>query len=356
MTAQTVLSLFDSSDTILDGKRGNLVAVGPKVRAVGPEDPAGEAKDLGHLIWYSISDALRMTPEALSEAVEDAGMEPKSLLPRAPTLSSALSRAADAASTSHLPLAHDRAGEPYEGEHFANVIFRSTGRGNKQAVTEILNAEKRRLFYEPFAALEIEDGKLGVDWLLSGETPFPHETQALRALKENLAFERHRHDGEAVRRVILRCLRGANAVPLRNSGGMYLVNRNHPDEIDEILALVAHVAKTAGSSLSKQARTPRATTIPYADREDLREVLKESLEDFVDAESRSLIKEMADLSSSGENVTNKRAARLFSRVKDLKGSVEEYEELLQTRATDARANLDVASKKARALLALVSGD
>jgi hypothetical protein len=42
-------------------------------------------------------------------------------------------------------------------------------------------------------------------------------------------------------------------------------------------------------------------------------------------------------------------------VGELKSSVREYEELLETRATAAQANLDVAAKKAPALLALVSG-
>lgn len=356
MTAQPVLELFDSSDNILEAKKGNLVAVGPKARAKTPKrGPTGDTKILGHLVWYSISDALRMTPETLSAAIAEAGMEPKWLLPRPPTLSAALSRAANAASRAHLPLHALRDGTPLDEEHFANVIFRSTGRGNKQAVTEILNAEKRRLFYEPFASVEVEEGRLVVESLLDGEAQMGHESQAIKDLREAFAFERGRHDGEAVRRVILRCLRAANAVPLRNSGGMYLINRNHPEETEEVLAFVAHVKNTASSSPAKHARTPRATTLPYADGDEYREVIADSLDDFVGNESRALIREMVALSSSGDPVTKKRAEKLVSRVKELKGSVKEYEELLETRATDARANLDVAAKKARALLALVSG-
>jgi hypothetical protein len=138
---------------------------------------------------------------------------------------------------------------------------------------------------------------------------------------------------------------------------MYFLNRGHAREVDELLAFVAKVADTAGSSPSRgnPAKKPRATTVPLVDREEYREVIADSLDDFVGKESRALINEMAALSSSGDPVTKKRAEKLIARVRELKTSVKEYEDLLETRATDARANLDVASKKALALLAHVSG-
>lgn len=359
MTAQPVLELFDSSDTILEGKKASVVAVGPNMRGGpdGPGNPPGEERVLGQLLWYSISDALRMTPEVLSKAIEDAGMEPKALLPRAPTLSAALTRSADGASATHVPLPAGRDGFPHEEEHFANVIFRATGRGNKQAISEILNADKRRLFYEPFASVEVEDGRLKVESLLGDDPALPHETRALEVLRDNLFFERHRHDGEAVRRVMTRALGWARAIPLRNSGGMYFLGRGHAREVEELLAFVAKVAETAASSPSSAApaKKPRATTVPLVDREEYREVVADSLDDFVDKESRALINEMAALASSGDPITKKRAEKLIARVGELRGSVKEYEEILETRATDARANLDVAARKARGLLALVSG-
>ncbi len=365
MITQPVLELFDSSDTILEGKQASVVAIGPNMRGGkdGRGNPPGEEQVLGQLLWYSISDALRMTPEVLSGAIEAAGMDPKALLPRAPTLSAALTRSAEGASAAHVRLAAARDGSPYDEEHFANVIFRATGRGNKQAVTEILNADRRRLFYEPFASVEVThppgvtDGRLKVESLLGGKPPLPVEAKALEDLKGQLAFERHRHDGEAVRRVMTRALGWARAIPLRNSGGMYFLNRDHAREVEQLLSFVARVAETAASSPGRgiPAKKPRATTVPLVDREEYREVIADSLDDFVDKESRALINEMAALSASGEPVTKKRAEKLIGRVKELKGSVREYEELLETRATAAQANLDVAAKKARALLALVSG-
>lgn len=357
MTVQPVLELFESSDTVLEGRQASVVAIGPRMRkgSDGPGNPPGEEQVLGQLLWYSISDALRMTPETLSAAIAGAGMEPRALLPRAPTSSAALSRAAAAAERRGVPLQKARDGSPFDEERSLDVHFDSTGRGNKQAVTVILDPEERRLSYEPFASVEVEDGKLKVENILGEQAALRAETDVLTELRRNYAFERHRHDGEAVRRVINRALYDARAIPLRNSGGMYFVNRDHAREIGELLAFVANVATTAGSSPSRQARKPRATTVPLVDREEYREVIADSLDDFVDKESRALISEMAALTSSGDPVTKKRAEKLIGRVKELKGSVKEYEELLETRATHARSNLDVAAKKARALLALVSG-
>lgn len=351
MTVQPVLEYFESSDTLLESKKASVVAIGPNMRG-GAGNPPGEEQVLGQLLWFSISDALRMTPETLSAAIEGAGMQPGRLLPRAPTPSAALSRAAEAAQRRHMPLLRARDGSPFDEERFADVHFDSTGRGAKQAVTVILDPEERRLSYEPFASVEVEDGRLRVEDLLADA--LTAETEVLSELRQNYAFERHRHDGEAVRRVINRALYDARAIPLRNSGGMYFVNRGHAREIGGLLAFVANVAKTADSSPVRHARKPRATTVPLVDRDEYREVIADSLDDFVDKESRALIGEMAALSSSGEPVTKKRAEKLIGRVNELKTSVTEYEELLETRATAAQANLDVAAKKARSLLALVS--
>lgn len=364
---QTVLELFDSSDTALTEHKASLVAIGPKLReARNGSAKGGEEVLLGQLVWYSISDALRMTPETLAAAITAAfaGTDPRWLLPRPPTASAALTRAAEAAETRSTTLTTHRDGTPNDEERFADIHFDSTGRGNKQAVTVILDPEERRLSYEPFASIEVtqdlgsgvSDGRLTIESLLDGEERFAHETEALGTLRQNYAFEKHRHDGEAIRRVINRALEGARAIPLRNSGAMYFITREHASEAENILAFVGKVADTAASALTRTARTPRAMTVPLVDREEYREVIAESLDAFVDKEARGLIHEMAELSRSGNPVTKKRAESLIGRVKNLKTSVKEYEELLETRATDAQANLDVAAKKARALLALVAGD
>lgn len=104
---------------------------------------------------------------------------------------------------------------------------------------------------------------------------------------------------------------------------------------------------------TRQAKKPKATTVLVVDCEEYRDVIADSLDGFVEKESCGVIVVMAALSSD-EPVTRERAEKFIGRVRALKASVYEYEELLETRATDARANLGVAAKKARVLLALVA--
>lgn len=352
---QPMLELFEDSTNVLSGRKASVTALGPRIRK--GRDEEGPTEVLGHLIWYSIPDAIRMTPEAMSAAIADAGMEPKALMPRAPTLSAALTRACEAALKRSVPMPHTRDGSPMDDlERTLSVHFDATGRGNKQAVTVVLDHEERRLSYEPFASADVDEGKLRIERLLpENSQALPPETEALKVLREAFAFERHRHDGEAVRRVITRALGHARAIPFRKSGAVYFIKHDHSSETEEILRFVAHVAVKAGNAPHREATTPIATHVELADKAQYRKAVKESLDQFVDKESRALIREMAELSRSGNPVTKKRVQKLLARVSDLKGSVAEYEELLETRATAAQANLEVAAQKARGLLDIVSG-
>jgi hypothetical protein len=94
----------------------------------------------------------------------------------------------------------------------------------------------------------VPGGRLKVESLRGGKPTLSVKAQALEDLKDQLAFERHRHDGEAVRRVVTRALGWARAIPLRNSGGMYFLNRDHAREVEQLLSFVARVAETAASS------------------------------------------------------------------------------------------------------------
>lgn len=67
-------------------------------------------------------------------------------------------------------------------------------------------------------------------------------------------------------------------------------------------------------------------------------------------EAEALIKEMSSLIKGDKNVSGKRGRGFVERVRKLRENVAEYEELLHTQATDARARLDVATREARALL------
>lgn len=360
---QVALDLFETSAN--PDKDPGHIALGPNAReGLKDGDGPGSASEevvLGELVWYSVSDAVRLTPETLAAAIKAANLDAKRLVPRLPTPPSALGRAAEAAEVKGRRLAKDRAGDPVEGELYASVLLRTASRGVKQVVTEILDAANARLSYRPVARVSpgYRNGKPDGTVLIErrpdgGDVPdgelLDVEVDAMANLRSFYDFERGRHDGEAARRVLGRVLAGANAVPLRNSGGMYFVPRDHAAQARKILLFVEEVRVRAENAPTRRARASMAMKVPLVDREEYREVLAESLEFFVKKEAESLIKEMSSLLKGGQNVSAKRGRGFVERVRKLNENVAEYEQLLQMRATEARANLDVAAREARALL------
>ncbi len=356
---QTALSLFESAR---EGSPG-VIALGPNARADLQEaastksTEAGSEVLLGTLVWFSVSNAVRLTPESLKNAMEVASLDPIRLAPRAPTPEAALTRAAGAAEVKGARLATDRRGEPVEEKLYASVLARGADRGVKQLVTEILDAADNRLSYSPVAAASLENGTLVVETL--AETGLlPVEAGAISALRRCFAFEKTRHDGEGVRRVLGRALSAANAIPLRNSGGMYFVPRDGGEGkgwAARLLAFVEEVRIRAESAPTKTPRPSRAMSVPLVDRQEYREVLAESLEEHVEKEAGSLIKEMSALLKGDAGITEKRGRGFVERVRSLKESVAAYEELLEMRATEARTNLEAAMQQARGLLGRVEG-
>lgn len=370
---QVAFDLFETSQNP-DTEPG-FVALGPNARdGLGKpegEGPGSASEDvlLGELVWYSVSDAVRLTPETLGAAIAAANLDAKRLTPHPPSPSSALSRAAEAAEAKHRRLpTGSRAGDGAAAEDaaalYANVLFRTASRGVKQLVTEILDADDARLSYRSVARVSprhrngTPDGTVLVerrheDGDVSDAELLDVEVDAIANLKSYYDFERRRHDGEAARRVLGRVLYEANAVPLRNSGGMYFVPRDHCAYAKKILLFVEEVRSRAENAPARTARASMAMKVPLVDREEYREVLAESLEFFVKKEAESLIKEMSSLLKADKSVSERRGRGFVERVRKLKENVAEYEELLQMQATEARANLDVAAREARALLGRV---
>lgn len=353
-----VLSLFDTTEKI--ETPGSATALGPNAREKlaksKQQDDAAEDTILGHLLWTSVSDCVRFKPEALESTLVDAGLDPTPLMPQAPRAASALTRAAAAAEVKHQELERSPNGEPIEAELYANVIFRVAARGVKQVVTEILDAGENRLAYEPVAAIEVdEDGNLVLDRLLKTRKLYEVEKQVLKNLHEYYAFERTRHDADAVRRAMLRALRNSNSIPLRASGGMYFVQESKEDVTKKLLEFISRVRKKAERPPHGGSNETHAARVELMDSEEYRHWVTMSLEDFIEKESNTLIKEMTDLIKSETPVTRKRQSKFIERVRTLKADVGEYEELLQYRAVSARSNLDLAGKEARTLLERIAG-
>lgn len=346
----------------------NALSVGPDDSSTNGSGGSGSQEAvIGTLIWYSVSDAVRLTPEALRAAMESASLDSTTLSSRPPTPEAALTRSADAAQVSRSRITVDREGNAVEQELYANILFRPADRGVKQAVTEVLDCSENRLAYTPLASVYLakEDGKdeLVIE-LEEGAKLLPIEADALARLRRYYSFEKERHDGEGARRVMHRVFGAANAVPLRNSGAIYFlpkktssshqtIGTDHDATASNLRAFVAAVNDRAESAPEKTPRPSLAISVAFVDRESYRGIVKKSLEEHVEKEARALIREMGNLLKGEQAVTEKRGRKFVERVKALKKGVGEYEELLETRATEARTHLETAMKQAKGLLGRV---
>lgn len=348
MMAQQALSLFETATTP-DPK---VVAIGPRKRAGAHPAPtaADDTELLGHLIWTTISDAVRLTPDTLAAALAASDLAEDALAPSTPSNTSALSRAAESAQATRQLITHDRHKNRLEHDRYANVIFRTATRGTKQIVTEILDAESNRLLYQPFASVELKKGRLLVTHLNDYAT-LAVEDAVETDLRKHYELEKGKHDGENVRRVLTRVLRRASAITLRASGGMYFIPRENAAEKTRILTFVDEVKTRATDAPGRLARPSAAMSVPLVDTVEYREILTDSLDEHVEREAHSLVREMSALLKSDTTITRKRQKGFIDRVKKLTTDVETYEGLLAIRATDARSRLDIAMKEAHQLLA-----
>lgn len=354
---------------------GKVVALGARAARARKErqkarkgDPGNTNGDgptreehLGTLVWFTISNALRLTHEELDRCITESSLDPTLLMPREPGPAAALTRAADDAAVSDAEITEDRHGNPLDKPLYVNVLYRNTGRGVKQAVTEVLEettkaagsadhaVNRKKLAYKPLADCWVEDGELTVERVHT-EDLLPPEIESLKDLRRYFTFEKTRHDGEKVRAVLGRAFDLSDAIRVKDSGGMYFVPRKAGDYPEKIQDFVGEVQERHEDSLARKARASTAFRLELVDNREYRELIEDSLEAHIKKESGALIAEMARTIKSDAGITLARQKSFIDRVKDLKESVISYEDLLEREATKARDDLDVAMKQATTLL------
>lgn len=344
----------------------NVVALGSGAQAA----KKGDLAHLGSLLWYSIAE-IHITREDLAEAVEEAGIDER-FVPSRISLRDAFRRASSAAERAFakkVPV-----GDSSTSRH-ANILLREVkdagGSLVRQVVREEVDAQNVRLSYEPVAQIELSGGAVDGDpisaELLVGVTRLsptllPQEEDVVRRVVEGAEFERTHYDARAVRRLVSNVLREAYPVPLKNSGGLYFVSRNHPEILRSVVRLVEELKQksengpvhpAARGATGGTRRGSSVMSVPLVDKAEYREVLAENLDEQIEREARSLIHEMGRVIQGGKKITRRRQAEFVSRVNELKGAVTEYQELLETEISSARSNLDLAMQEAVALVSRV---
>lgn len=304
-------------------------------RLVAVKSERFKVEYLGYLLWFTVCD-LRVTREELAEVFSEAGLDlrhlPKPICPR-----DAFRRASKEGETKRAEISDGR---------FLNILIREVRMDSdaiiRHMVREVVDSKNVRLEYLPVAELRL-DGNL----LLA--TPFRPleeiEMKALNAVKEAYEVERNCYNGRTIRDILFDILEDCRPVAVRPSGGVYFVPRQFEPTLRALQRFVDGV-----SAFATAGRKSRLWTVPVVDAEEHREMLKESLEDQVLHNAKSLVAEIAQIMQSGKKITVSLARAYAERVKELSALVAQYEDLLETEIVTAKANLELARAQAAALL------
>jgi hypothetical protein len=348
---------------------GRVVALGPSL--AGKEE-AHQAEFLGHLLIVSVENT-HVTREELEESLSEADVDERHM-PRRISPRDAFRKAARKAeeTTRKVPLGDPSLfGGPLGGPH-ANVLVREVKAQEEEIVRgivrEVVDSSNVRLSYTTVARVEL--GPSGKD---SGKPPavsvrrlgapatdpggpelLPAEEGAVRQLVERYHHYREHYDSDAVRRVLLSLLYEGNPTPMRGNGGLYFVPRAHEGITQGLVRLAGEIEERAAKRRASRGKLS-VVPIPLVDEARYRDVVEDSLEERVERQTKSLIKEMGEVLQKGKRVSEKRRNSYIDRVRALQADVAEYEELLRTEIAGARGGLEVAHRTAMSLLAGTPG-
>jgi hypothetical protein len=329
-------------------------ATGAEVVAIGAGATASAREEvslLGYLFWFSVSEA-EVGREDLIGAMADAGLD-EGFAPGEISARDAFRRATGSLQRSRVPVdAHSQSRLFGTERRHANLLVRdvrTTGKSVvRQLVREVVDAVGATLEHRTVGQFELSaSGQMRAFALAAGL--LEEEEEILQAA--DAAFERAsaHHDAGAVRRTIQRALAACSPVGLRASGGVYFVPRAHEPELRAIERFEGELK----DRLIGEAKRTLVMAVELVDREEYRDAIAASLDEQVDREANALIREMGEILRKRSRITRRRQEDLFERVRALKGSVSEYEALLEREIADARANLELAQEEAVGLLSRV---
>ncbi len=310
-------------------------------RLIAVEASKGKQLDvdwLGYLVWSTITET-EVTAEQLRREFKACGVD-ESLLPRPTAARDAFRKAVALAERRRENLGPDR---------YLNLMAREVQKDRKtmtvHLVREVVDSANRRLSYAPIAEMRLE-GEKYTHGVLSGHTLSAVEHQALRDAADGYPHARDYFDGRAIRGMVTDILGTCAPVSVRPSGSVYFVPRAHDAKVRALQALVDALA--AYGTTSQHRSVMRA--VPVIDSPEQRAMVTQSLEEQVEADSLRVVEELRTVLASGRQVARQTAEQYVTRIRELDGLVQQYEELMATRSAVARGAVETAQRQAIELI------
>jgi hypothetical protein len=299
-----------------------------------------EVEYLGSVLWYTVSDVLKIPTDDLQLALTDNNLE--KFMPRKVNPKDAFRRVTKSFEVKQ---------EPFGKNMYINLLVRDVraqeGKAVRQLVREIVDGKNTRLEYRPVIQFEIEKENLTITPLVDNLTNSEKDiAERLPQLHEDAL---NYYDGTHIRYMLHMILKNCNPVSVRPNGGVKFIPQKEMDTVNAV--------KKLSKQLNNYDGNVKVWSIPVIDAAEHREMVGESLEAQVIEGSNSLIQEMKNIvENSSKQIGIKAAQGYAERIKKMQEVVREYEEMLEYQATRAQENLNIAQKLAVKLLESVSID
>lgn len=272
---------------------------------------------VGYLTWYSVGDDL-YNREELRKLLLKNGIE-ESYLPNSIRGADAFRRATKAIETK-------RHREEEAKEVYRNFIIRdvvSTGsKLQRNIVIETVNQTGERLDYEAEGAKLYFDKKSEQFSFVATDSMAEELAEEAQCLFEQYLSH---HNGASVRAGVVQYLNTLSPTPVRPSGGVYFVPKQHTDKLRHAVNFVSGL--------------PRGEShmIPLINTDDNRQMIKDKVKDNLDKiidSCRTALSDDSNLQKTQVKAIVEDARRIVSQFKD-------YRELLQETVSDLEFSVDV---------------
>jgi hypothetical protein len=322
----------------------------PKIEQMMAVAGTGSALQfLGHLAFYTITETL-VTRDQLEGVLVGAGLDPD-LMPKPISPKDAFRVACSDAERTKVEL---------EDGNFLNVMVREVktdaDRIVRSVVREVVNAKAERLDHGEVAHVVLsgggrkrqgghDDAQVQVT-VLPGKALGEVEQGVVDSILAGYEKERTHYNSRAIRSMVAAILQTCDPVAVRPSGGVYFTPRYREHQVDALRRFITGLAEFSTSKTGKSSMW----MVPMVDAAEHREQLAVSLEEQVVADSQALVTEMANVLRSGRKVKGDTATAYIERVKAMAKMATEYEELLETKLGNCKADLELAREQALKLL------
>lgn len=263
---------------------------------------------LGSLVWYSVSESVRITHANLSTRLKKLGLE--DFTPNEPRDDDVFRRVCTAAARKRVPTSDPEVFENY----LVRDVSRADGQVVKHIVVERVDGGNQRLSYEPAVSLcfTSDTSMIETEILASG---YPQAENLADLIRDDFDTERGSVNAYAIRELCRKAILATNATIVRPGGGVYFVMQARVDRVE---ALEEMAEKMDGVEVH---------SLPLIDDGKQRAMLRRAIEAETVDEIDSTLAEIEKL-MKGPEITFERYGQMVARMNDVKSKTGEYAELL----------------------------